>query len=106
MTQTDFYALAKYFRALSDRLRLRMLHALSAGGEINVSDLADRLEVSQPLISWHLRPLVRAGLVRVRRAGRESYCSLSPDAFRLHEETVSRLLSQGDVGPPSGGGSG
>ena len=104
MIQSDFHALSKYFKALSDHVRLQMLQALSEGGETNVSDLAERLEVSQPLISWHLRPLVRAGLVRVRKAGRESYCSLNPEAFHLYETAVSSLLSLGDGGAADGRG--
>lgn len=96
--QSDFHALTRYFKALSDRVRLEMLQALSADGEIKVSDLAERLEVSQPLISWHLRPLMRAGLVRVRKAGRESYCSLDPDAFQVYEAAVSRLLRGDESG--------
>jgi ArsR family transcriptional regulator len=96
VTQSDFHALTRYFKALSDRVRLQMLRALSTAGEINVSDLAERLDVSQPLVSWHLRPLVRAGLVRVRKAGRESYCSLNPDAFQFYESAVSSLLSRGE----------
>ena len=104
MVQSDFGVLTKYFKALSDRMRLEMLQALSADGETNVSDLAERLEVSQPLVSWHLRSLVRAGLVRVRKAGRESYCSLNPEAFHLYETAISSLLSLGDGGAADGRG--
>ncbi len=93
MSQPDFQALTEYFKALSDRLRLEMLLALAELGERNVSQLAESVEASQPLVSWHLRPLVRAGLVRIRRSGREAYCSLNRDAFRLYETALARLFS-------------
>ncbi len=93
MLQSDFHALAEYFRALADGLRLRILTLLADRGEMNVSGLAKTLRVSQPLVSWHLRLLTRAGLVRVRKVGREVYCSLSPDALRSHIAHVSHLLS-------------
>ncbi|MBC7258056.1 MAG: helix-turn-helix transcriptional regulator [Chloroflexi bacterium] len=93
MLQSDCHALAEYFRALADGLRLRMLMLLADRGELNVSGLARMLRVSQPLVSWHLRLLTRAGLVQVRKVGREVYCSLSPDALRLHIANVSHVLS-------------
>src|SRR5580693_7121696 len=39
---------------------------LLRGGELPVGDLAERLEMSQPLVSKHLRVLREAGLVQVR----------------------------------------
>lgn len=96
MLQSDLHALAEYFQALADGLRLRILMLLADSGEMNVSSLAKTLRVSQPLISWHLRLLTRAGLVQVRKAGREVYCSLSPDALRSHIAHVSHLLSPND----------
>ncbi len=96
MLQSDFHALAEYFRALADGLRLRMLMLLADRGEMNVSTLAKTLRVSQPLVSWHLRLLTRAGLVQVRKAGREVYCSLRPDTLRAHIAQVSHLLSPND----------
>jgi DNA-binding transcriptional ArsR family regulator len=96
VSQPDFQALTEYFRALSDKLRLQILLLLDGTGESNVSSLAEHLAVSQPLVSWHLRPLVRVGLVRLRRTGRETYCSLNRDAFRLYETALSRLFSLDD----------
>ena len=55
------------FRALGDETRLRILEELVAG-EAAVSDLTERLEVGQSLMSHHLRILREAGLVVDRRA--------------------------------------
>lgn len=93
MLQSDYHALAEYFKALADGLRLRILTLLADCGEMNVSGLAKALRVSQPLVSWHLRLLTKSGLVQVRKIGREVYCSLSPDALRLHIAHVSHILS-------------
>ena len=49
--------LAKCFKALSDSVRLLIIAQLAANDELNVSELVEALEVSQPLISWHLRRL-------------------------------------------------
>lgn len=104
MLRSDYYALAEYFRALADGLRLRMLTLLADCGEMNVSGLAKALRVSQPLVSWHLRLLTKAGLVQVRKIGREVYCSLSPDALRLHIAHVSHILSPNSDPPDQAAG--
>lgn len=74
--------LREYYKALSDAARLRILEQLSHR-ELTVSELARGLRMSQPLVSWHLRRLVRAGLIKMQRDGREVRCSL--DRSRLHE---------------------
>ena len=63
-------------KALSDPTRLRMLQRLAEGAG-TVSELIDHVDLSQPLVSWHLRRLRVAGLVETRRSGREVICTLS-----------------------------
>ncbi len=77
-------------RALSDQARLRMVQYLAGrDGETTVSDLTTALRISQPLVSWHLRKLRRAGLVTTRRAGRQVFLSLN----RVRLAACSRLLA-------------
>jgi DNA-binding transcriptional ArsR family regulator len=84
--------MARYFYALKDVLRLRILVTLAESGEMTVTELARSLHVSQPLVSFHLRPLRMIGLVQVRRAGREVYCSLNlPEIQRRQADFVEML---------------
>lgn len=80
-------------KAMGDVVRLNILHALASQNEMIVTDLAQQLLVSQPLISWHLTILRRAGLVRTRRKGRLVYCSLDrercAEAIRQLGEVVA-----------------
>lgn len=55
--------------ALADESRLRILELLAAEGEVRGQDLINKLELSQPNLSRHLKTLVAAGLVQERRAG-------------------------------------
>ncbi len=48
------------------------------GREVCVCELADDLDVPQPLLSFHLRTLREAGLVRAERRGRWSFYTLGP----------------------------
>lgn len=63
-------------KALADHQRLRIVQLLAARAEVTVTELQSALIISQPLLSWHLRVLRKAGLVVKRRAGRVVYCSL------------------------------
>ena len=86
--------LRDYYLALSDATRLRILELL-ARHELTVTEIARGLRMSQPLVSWHMRRLVRTGLVKMQRKGREVHCSL--DRARMHEyerEFDSLIASQ------------
>lgn len=85
--------MARYFHALKDILRLRILVTLAGSGEMTVTELARTLGVSQPLVSFHLRPLRVLGLVQVRRAGREVYCSIDISEIRRRQDEFVEMLT-------------
>lgn len=68
--------LASQFHALSDETRVRIVDLLR-GGEHCVCELTEALELSQSLLSFHLKVLKGAGLVRDRREGRWAYYALN-----------------------------
>lgn len=61
---------------LVDPLRVRILAALLATDELCVGDLALALDASEDAVSYALRLLRTAGLVRRRREGRMAYYRL------------------------------
>lgn len=86
--------LHEYYLALSDATRLRILELL-ARRELTVSEVARGLRMSQPLVSWHLRRLVRTGLINMQREGREVRCSLNrPRMLEYEREFNSMIASQ------------
>jgi ArsR family transcriptional regulator len=88
----DLRDMARHHYALKDILRLRILVTLAESGEMTVTKLARALHVSQPLVSFHLRPLRLLNLVQVRRAGREVFCSVNlPEIQRRQSELVEML---------------
>jgi len=88
----DLRELSRYFYALKDILRLRILVILTHSGAMTVTELARALRVSQPLVSFHLRPLRNVGLVTVRREGREVRCSADLEEVRRRHEMFIALL--------------
>lgn len=74
----------KSLAALAQDTRLdafRLLVQAGAGG-LAAGDLAVRLEISPPALSFHLRGLAHAGLVRSRQHGRFIYYSADYDAMQ------------------------
>ena len=69
------------FKALADPTRRAIFERLARDGELTVHALTERAGVSQPMVSRHLRVLKVSGLVRERRYGRETHCSIQPQAL-------------------------
>ena len=91
----ELRAVAAYHKALSDPTRLRILQRL-AQGQATVTELTSHVDLSQPLVSFHLSRLKAAGVVETRRAGREVICTLSRDVlthFRAREGELLGLAS-------------
>src|SRR3954447_9166312 len=73
VTEEDF--LDRVFFALSDPVRRSILDRLDEG-PLLVSELAAPFSISLQAVSRHIQVLARAGLVRQKRSGRISRCSL------------------------------
>ncbi len=82
-------------RALADEARLAIVRHLAGQGEVNVTEIYQSLNISQPLVSWHLHRLRRAGLVRTRRFGRQVYCSLDLSRFQQCQQWLASLVAPG-----------
>jgi DNA-binding transcriptional ArsR family regulator len=67
---------ARVCKTMAHPLRLALLNALREG-ERSVSDLAEAIGATQPLVSQHLAVLRNQGLLRNRRNGNEVYYSIA-----------------------------
>lgn len=83
---------AEVFRVLSAPLRLDILSQLGAG-ELNATELLQRIPTTQSNLSQHLSALSRAGLLVRRRDGIHAY-------YRLVEPLADRAPQQNPVVSP------
>jgi len=67
-----------FAKALADPTRQKIMGLLCCRW-LNVSDIVDRLNVTQPTVSHHLGILRSAGLVHVRREGKQVFYTLDQD---------------------------
>jgi ArsR family transcriptional regulator, arsenate/arsenite/antimonite-responsive transcriptional repressor len=78
------------FQALSDPLRLQILDLLRTQ-ELCVCELCDKLNVPQSKLSFHLKNLKEAELVRSRQEGRWIYYSLNVPQFAVLEQYLAEF---------------
>lgn len=83
---THSQVIARAFWALGHPVRTRILRIVMQEGEKGVGELAERLPVSQPQVSSHLKCLADCGFLAVRREGRRS-------VYRVASPWVAGLLS-------------
>ncbi len=70
-------------KMLSDPMRLKILHILRKGEEINVGDLCKMLKQSQPAVSHHLALMLDAHLIDCRKDGKHHLYSLDDAGKKL-----------------------
>ena len=87
---SDLERAASLFRALADPTRLGIIEKLR-GGEQCVCDLTDALETGQSRLSFHLKCLKDAGVLRDRREGRWVYYALNPETITEIESAIAAL---------------
>lgn len=77
--KTMFYMkeCAPIFSMLQDERRQEITQLLFENNELSVSALTEKLSLSRPAVSHHLKLLLDAGLVNVRQEGKERYYCLN-----------------------------
>lgn len=88
---------ARDLRTVADPTRLEILRLILAApeGRLGVTDLAERLGLTQPTVSHHLRVLEDDGLVLRTAEGRHRFTSVAPDR-------IAEVAGWLRVGSPTG----
>jgi ArsR family transcriptional regulator len=94
---------ASRFRALGDPTRLRILD-LVAQGEQCVCELAEAIDIPQPLLSHYLKILREAGFITVRKDGRWNYYAMNRERLEACvcalEEALATYDESARLGKP------
>ena len=89
----DLEQAARWFHALSDQTRLRIIDCLLECEQC-VCDLTEMLQTGQSRLSFHLKILKDAGILKDRREGRWIYYSLNPDTIEELQEYAGSLTTR------------
>jgi DNA-binding transcriptional ArsR family regulator len=83
---------AGLFATLGDATRLRLVATLASGEPRSIAELTAGSKLTRQAVTKHLRVLERAGMVRCRRAGRESRFAFDPrpvEEMRSYLDSIS-----------------
>ena len=86
----DLERASRLFHALADETRLQIVDCLRESEQC-VCDLTDFLHTGQSRLSFHLKILKDAGILKDRREGRWIYYSLNPETIEELEEFVEAI---------------
>ncbi|SDB45784.1 metalloregulator ArsR/SmtB family transcription factor [Butyrivibrio sp. INlla16] len=77
-------------KAMSDENRLKIIEMLTKGEKCGC-DLLDKLQVTQPTLSHHMKVLSDCGLVESRKDGKWSHYSINCDMFSDFKEYITAI---------------
>jgi DNA-binding transcriptional ArsR family regulator len=89
---------AEIFKVLSVETRVKIIDLLKANGALGVKDISEKLGITPPAVSQHLKILKQAGLVRSERQGYWIPYSINEEAMEDCREILNEVCSCGCQG--------
>ncbi len=89
----DLASLARLFKAIGEDNRLRIL-CLLKDGERCVCEIYENLDLSQNLVSSHLKVLKDLGLIDVRQEWKRNYYSINKKSFKRFNSLLTNFLKK------------
>lgn len=85
------YTLSEFYKNMSDPTRMKIIYALTVG-ELCVQDISNVVNMNQTAVSYQLRILRGARLVKYRREGKMIYYSIDDDHVKdIINKTIEHL---------------
>ena len=85
----------RVFRAFSDEKRIRVLELLSEGEQC-ACVLLEKLDISQPTLSYHMKILRESGIVKERPVGPWKYYSIDSEGCTYAQKLLQALSFGGE----------
>lgn len=89
---------AEIFKVLSVETRVKIIELLKANGALGVKEISNRLGITLPAVSQHLKILKQAGLVRSERQGYWIPYSINEEAMEDCREILNEVCTCGCQG--------
>ncbi len=89
---------AEIFKVLSVETRVKIIELLKANGALGVKEISNRLGITLPAVSQHLKILKQAGLVRSERQGYWIPYSINEEAMEDCREILNAVCTCGCQG--------
>lgn len=91
LTEDDIYEISEFYKNLSDFSRVKIITSLLEK-EKCVQDIANEVGMTQTAVSYQLRILRHAHLVKARRSGKMIYYQIADNhVFQIIQVTIEHL---------------
>lgn len=84
---------ARVFKALSDPNRLRIMDMLS-DDELCACKILEKLDITQPTLSHHMKILCDSGLVNSVQCGKWMHYSINHDGTELLKKSLNGIINR------------
>ncbi len=84
------------FRALSDPIRVDMIHRLSQGSDFSLGSISSDLGMTRQGARKHLAVLEKAKIIRLHKNGRSTQVQLNKASITLVKDFIIKLEHQWD----------
>jgi len=91
-TLNQFKDCIPVFSVLTDENRQKIIVELATNDYLNVTQITERLVLSRPAVSHHLKNLKQAGLVAVEKRGTENFYYLTLNESITHMKQLIKLI--------------
>ena len=82
------------FQALGDVNRQKIIISLLETDSLNVTQITEKMDISRPAVSHHLKILRQAGLITFNRKGNEKFYSLVSKEFLKQIKELLQVVEQ------------
>ena len=83
-----------FFSTLQEENRQEIVSLLFENGGMSVTEITDKMDLSRPAISHHLKLLLQTDLVYVEKRGKERVYFLNVECVKLNVKRFMNLLNQ------------
>lgn len=91
-TSLEFSDLSRFFKVAGEENRLKIL-CLLKDGELCVCEIFENLELSQNLVSSHLKVLKNLELIILRQEKQKNYYSINKKIFKKYNLLLTKFFN-------------
>jgi ArsR family transcriptional regulator, arsenate/arsenite/antimonite-responsive transcriptional repressor len=88
--------MSEFFKAMGDPTRLKIVSLIASSGNLCVNMVSNKIGMTQPAISQHLKILKQAGILDSEKLGLEVHYRLNEDIINQYINDFSNLFKSKD----------
>lgn len=90
---SDYEKISKSLKVISDPKRLEILDMLSCG-ELCACEILEKFDITQPTLSYDMKKLESADLIKSRKIGKNTYYSLKTENLDKLTKILDLIFSR------------